>query len=75
MISNEYYLSQLRTAHGKRITWERVGYWQSPQSGKPVDLYRIFDMEETEIARLYIAPYPKRVSNLAPAGFKLLTRV
>jgi hypothetical protein len=74
VISNEYYLSRLRTADGKRITWERVGSRQSPQSGKPVDLYRIFDVEETEIARLFISPYHKRVSNQAPEGFRLLSR-
>jgi hypothetical protein len=73
VISNEYYLSRLRTTDGKRITWERVGSRESPQSGRPVDLYRIFDAEETEIARLFIAPYHKRVSNQAPAGFRLLT--
>jgi hypothetical protein len=74
VISNEYYLSRLRTADGKRITWERVGSRESPQSGKPVDLYRIFDGGKTEIARLFIAPYHKRVSNQSPAGFRLLTR-
>jgi hypothetical protein len=74
VISNEYYLSRLRTAHGQPITWERVGSRESPQSGKPVDLYRIFDGKKAEIARLFIAPYHKRVSNQAPAGFKLLRR-
>jgi tetratricopeptide (TPR) repeat protein len=72
IISNEYYLGRLRTQQGERITWERIGSRTSPLLSQPVDIYQIMNLEDVEIARLYISPYHKRVSNKAPAGFKLL---
>jgi hypothetical protein len=70
---SEYYLNRLRTLDGGRISWERTGSQPSPVDPKPVDVYNIFDIDRTQVATIYIAPYHKRVSNLAPEGFRLLT--
>lgn len=74
IIANEYYLSRLRTWKGERIMWERVGSSNGTTDNKLVDVYRIFDMEGEEMAKFYISPYHKRVSNRAPKGFRLLTK-
>jgi hypothetical protein len=74
IISNDYYLGRLRTWKGERITWERKGSITAALGGKPVDVYRIFDLEGGEMTQFYISPYHRRVSNKAPEGFRLLTK-
>lgn len=64
------YLAQLRTLENEEITFERYGSDSSPNIKGMIDVYLIYN-KGVEIAKLYIAPYNKKNSSLAPIGFKL----
>lgn len=66
------YLSALRMPSGERVENHRIGSTSSEVSDSPIDMYRITDQDNQEIAILYISPYQKRNSKLAPEGLKLL---
>ena len=66
------YLSSLRTLEGESMKNDRIGSTSADISDMPIDMYRISDEEDREIAILYVSPYQKRNSSLAPEGFKLI---
>jgi hypothetical protein len=69
IVSNEKYLSKLRTQNGERITWQRERSVKSENIEHAIDVYNIFNAELNHIADLYISPYHKRISNKIPKGF------
>lgn len=66
------YLSSLRTPDGEPVNNHRIGSTSAEISDMPIDMYRISDMNDQEIAVLYLSPYQERNSELAPEGFKLI---
>lgn len=72
IIGNTVYLDRLRTPDGTKVRYERLGSTHAENINCPVDIYNIFD-GEIKIATLYISPYNKKNSSLAPKGFKLET--
>ena len=70
IIGNDVYLSRLRTHEGVKVGYVRQGSTRAPNMKNPVDVYDILDGEK-KIATLYISPYHKKNSALAPKGFTL----
>jgi hypothetical protein len=71
VFGNTAYLGKLRTLDGVKIRYERLGSTRAENINYPIDIYNIFRGEE-KIATLYISPYNKKNSGIAPKGFNLL---
>jgi len=71
IFGNTAYLGRLRTFDGAKVSYERKGSTGANNIENPIDIYDIFDGEDF-ITTLYISPYHKRNSDLAPKGFKLI---
>ena len=71
VFGNTAYLGRLRTLNGIKVRYERRGSTGTANIKNPIDIYEIFD-EEKKIATLYISPYNKKNSTVAPKGFKLI---
>lgn len=69
IISNEKYLKKLRTESGEKINWKREGSTKAGNILNPIDIYQIFNQNGEFLTKLYISPYHKRTSNIAPNGF------
>ena len=70
VFGNTAYLGRLRTPDGIKVRYERKGSTRAKNIKNPIDVYDIFNGEEL-IATIYISPYNKKNSELAPKGFKL----
>lgn len=70
VFGNTAYLGRLRTLNGIKIRHERQGSTGANNIANPIDIYDIFE-DEKKIATLYISPYNKKNSAIAPRGFKL----
>jgi len=71
ILGNTAYLGRLRTLNDIKVRYERRGHTRTNNIKNPIDIYEIFD-EEKKIATLYISPYNKKNSTVAPKGFKLV---
>jgi hypothetical protein len=69
IVSNETYLSKLRTKDGNKISWKRERSVEVENIKHAIDKYNIFNTDSKHIANLYISPYHKRISNKLPKGF------
>jgi len=71
---SDLYLSQLRTIDGKKIDAIRKGstgaFDVTPGS---IDIYEL-SMKGKVLCSIYICPYHKKNSELAPAGYKLTSK-
>jgi hypothetical protein len=65
------YLGRLRAADGTKVIHERLGSIQSSVSPHPIDIYQVTHSAGRKLATLYISPYQKRNSGMAPRGFML----
>ncbi|MDG4945734.1 hypothetical protein NMK71_04850 [Weeksellaceae bacterium KMM 9713] len=65
-----FYLNRLKTENGSEITYKRVGGMIAPNISHTVDAYSI-SANGQELAIIYICPYNKKTSTLAPHGFTL----
>lgn len=73
--SNEY-LAALRTPQGHSLRWERLGCCSAPNIAYLIDCYEIVDAYTgSPCGELYLCPYNKRTSQLAPQGLQLKTRL
>lgn len=63
------YLTKLRTLENQRVSYERLGSFDSPVSEHPVDGY-IISSGGKELATLYFSCYHKKNSEKAPKNFK-----
>ena len=70
IIGSNSYLSQLRWS-GHPVTNNRIGSFGSEIIEHPIDGYRISSSDGKELATIYISPYQKKNSSLAPRGFTL----
>jgi len=70
IFGNTAYLARLITLNDIKVKYERVGSTGSINIEHPVDIYNIFE-DDKKIATLYISPYHKKNSDLAPKGFKI----
>ena len=66
----ERYLGRLRHRGGP-VTWFRVGSFRAENLAMPVDAYEIYDESSRPVGRVYISPYHRRTSGLAPEGYTL----
>ena len=64
------YLRNLVTTDGSGIEYERIGSMKAPNISAMIDGYSI-KIKNEQIAIIYICPYNKKNSNIAPKGFKL----
>ncbi len=64
------YLGRLRTDTGLKVQYERVGTTTSSNVNGIIDIYEV-TINNNKITELYISPYNKKTSELAPEGFKL----
>ena len=71
VFGNTAYLGRLRTLNDIKVRYERRGSTGAANIKNPIDIYDIFE-EENKIATLYISPYNKKDSAIAPKGFKLI---
>jgi hypothetical protein len=71
IFGNSAYLGRLRTLNDIKVKYERVGSTGARNIEHPIDIYNIFNGDK-KIATLYISPYHKKNSSLAPKGFKLI---
>lgn len=70
VIGSNTYLSQLRL-NGHPVTNIRIGSFGSEIIEHPIDGYRICSSDGNELATIYISPYQKKNSSIAPRGFAL----
>lgn len=66
--NSKFYLNKLRQADGQPINFRREGSISHESIVLPIDQYLIFDLEDEELARIYISPYHKKCSEKAPDG-------
>ena len=75
------YLDRLMTAENQKVTYQRKGSVVNPNLKQQVwdkeqmriDIYEIFTEDDQIICELFICPYLRKSSYIAPAGFKLET--
>lgn len=65
------YLSSLRTEDGQELTFERHGSTMNDISQHPIDIYSVAPVNGGKATTVYVSPYHKRNSGLAPRGFQL----
>ena len=65
------YINRLRQDNGCRIRCLRVRSIYDPASKRPVEEYEIADKTGQPLVKLYISPYHKFNSVIAPCGFTL----
>lgn len=65
------YLGRLRTIDGVKVTYDRIGSFESDVSPYPVDGYAIAHPNGESLGTIYISPYQQRISSKAPKGFVL----
>jgi hypothetical protein len=65
------YINRLRQENGCRIRCTRVKSVYDPVSKRPVEEYEIADKSGQPLVKLYISPYHKFNSVVAPCGFTL----
>jgi hypothetical protein len=70
-LGSEAYLSRLRTEGGDPISWSRQGSTLADDGGMPIDMYSIRSHADEPLTTLFICPYHKRNSRIAPKGFLL----
>ena len=71
IFGNTAYLGRLRTLDGAKVRYVRKGSTGAKNIDNPIDIYDIFNGDDF-ITTLYISPYHKKNSDLAPKGFKLI---
>jgi hypothetical protein len=65
------YINRLRQENGCRLRCLRVRSVYDPASKRPVEEYEIADKSGQPLIKLYISPYHKSNSVIAPRGFTL----
>jgi|GEM_PF-6304171 len=65
------YINRLRQENGCRIRCSRVRSVYDPVSKRPLEEYEIADKTGQPLVKLYISPYHKLNSVIAPCGFTL----
>ena len=65
------YINRLRHENGSRIKYSRIRSIYDTTSKRAVEEYAITDRSGQLLAKLYISPYHKFNSDIAPSGFTL----
>ena len=65
------YLGKLRTLDGLKVEYERRGSYQAANIPSMIDGYKI-TADGKDVATIFLCPYNKKNSDLAPRGFKLV---
>ena len=66
---SDVYLSRLRR-NGSPVEFRRLGSASTPVIVGNVDIYQL-SQAGTDLAKIYICPYHRKDSKVAPVGFKL----
>ena len=64
------YLGKLRTLDGVKVEYERRGSYQAANIPSMIDGYKI-TANGKDVATIFLCPYNKKNSEIAPRGFKL----
>jgi len=67
--ANEVYLRKLALLSGESFHWRRIGSFAAPNIDHPIDGYEIITDGGETLCTIYISPYQRVISNLAPRGF------
>ncbi len=65
------YLAKFRTLDGVKVEYKRVGSTIAPNIKHPIDIYEIY-VNSKYLTKLYLSMYHKKISRLAPKGFKFI---
>ncbi len=74
MMGSARYLASLRTQDGDEVMCTRIGSKLDPVSENPIDVYEVRSLENDVLATIYISPYNRKNSSLAPCGFRIGAR-
>ena len=66
------YLGKLRTLDGIKVEYERTSSAQAANIPSKIDIYKI-TANGLDLATIFLCPYNKKNSEIAPRGFKLAT--
>lgn len=72
LLGSTRYLDNLRTSDGQEVRYSRIGSTLSDVSRYPIDIYDVRSLDDEALAVLYILPYNKANSSIAPRGFTVL---
>ena len=64
------YLGKLRTLDGVKVEYERRGSYEAANIPSMIDGYKI-TANGKDVATIFLCPYNKKNSEIAPRGFKL----
>ena len=71
IIGSRAYLARLRTASGELVVCTRRGSTVDDAIERPIDVYDVRNEAGAPLATLFVSPYHRRNSALAPDGFRL----
>jgi len=66
------YLARLRTTNGEAVQSNRVGSCNSTVTEMPIDAYRLKTPGGEDLSIVFLSPYHKRTSTMAPDGLRLI---
>ena len=72
ILGSQAYLEKLRDKDGKTIKYERLGSTFVSNISNPICVYKIYSLNDIELAVVYISHYQKTISNKAPEGFSII---
>ena len=71
IVAGYAYLDRLLTLDGAKVHYDRIGSFGADVSEHPIDGYKVTAPTGAGEVTIYISPYNKKTSNLAPEGFRL----
>jgi len=67
------YLARLMTKEGLKVEYERLGQAAARNINNPIDIFEI-RVKGEYLCKLFLCPYYKEMSDIAPVGFELTMR-
>ena len=72
ILGSRVYLARLRTGSGDRVVYTRRGSTIRDAIKRPIDVYDLRDEAGAFLATVFVSPYHRRNSALAPEGLRLV---
>ena len=73
ILGSNSYLARLRTTNGEAVQSNRIASFNSPITEMPIDGYEFSIQGGEDLGIIYLSPYHRRTSTMAPDGLQLLT--
>ena len=58
---------------GELVENNRIGSFESPITDMPIDGYALISPSDEDLGVIYLSPYHKRTSKMAPHGLRIIT--